>query len=173
MTRAPFLSLVAALGLGTACEPPPPIDLGDVDTDTDVVVEPASIEIVYPPADVGTWALDADCHVRMPVAIDLDHFLLVDFREVEEANLQLPTEGHWHVTFDLLDFYATVLTQATDVDFYNVSNPTLAKGLASTGSTMLLGASLRHSDHSAVGCASCEAQVELTLTDPTNCVPAE
>jgi hypothetical protein len=171
MMRAHLLALFAALAVGTACQPPPPIDLGG--SDTDASAPDPSVALVYPPINIGSWAIDADCHVRMPVAVDIDDFELVDFREAAEADMLSPTQGHWHVTFDLLDFYATVITQSIDVDFFNTANPGLAKGLASTGSTLLLGASLRHNDHSPIECARCDAQIELTLVDPTDCVAAE
>lgn len=174
MTRpALLLTFAQVLALGLACAPPPPLNLGDTDTDVEVDVDDPSVKIVYPGSDVGEWALDADCHLRMVVATDIDAFELVDFRDVPEADSRKEGQGHWHVTIEPLDFYTTVVTQSIEIDFFNPEEPTQAKGVAGTASTVLVGASLVHSDHSPVDCPTCDDQIEFMLTDPLDCVPAE
>lgn len=73
-----------------ACEPPPQIDVG---TGTGAGAGAPGIEIVYPENN-GTYELEEDCSLFMPVAVDLDNFTLQD---PAAADGLVEGQGHFHI----------------------------------------------------------------------------
>lgn len=81
MPRAPLL---AAFALLVACQPPPAVGASG---------EP-SIEIVYPPDNIGSIPLQADGKLILVVAVDLDGITFVS-PSVSQGNV-VEGEGHYH-----------------------------------------------------------------------------
>lgn len=99
--RAPVLAVVASFAV--ACEPPP--EVGGVGEPT--------IDIAYPPRDVG--AIATDC------AGDLDLLVVVDLDDIElqspyvEGVEPVDGQGHWHATLGGLEGYTPSFTHSTRV----------------------------------------------------------
>jgi len=81
MPRAPLLVVVALLA---ACQPPPEVG-GSGDP---------SIEIVYPPDDIGSIELQPDGKLVIVIAVDLDGIEFVS-PSVSEGNV-VEGQGHYH-----------------------------------------------------------------------------
>jgi hypothetical protein len=76
-----------------ACAPPDAVDLTEA-------VEP-SIELLYPPANVGTIPLDADGVLRFLVVADIDNLSFVTpVMNMEDPPPPVDGEGHFHVNIN-------------------------------------------------------------------------
>jgi len=96
----PRLALTALL---VACAPPPEVVVGG---------EP-SIEIAFPPRNVGQIATDCDGDLQMLIVVDIDGIELqdpyVDGIELVEG------QGHWHANLGGLEGYTPSFGQSVEV----------------------------------------------------------
>ncbi|HMV69948.1 MAG TPA: hypothetical protein PKA64_24120 [Myxococcota bacterium] len=113
-----------------ACEPPDAPDLGSS-------AEPA-IELLYPPADVGTIALDLDSVLRILVVADIDN---LDYVPDAKGQAAVDGQGHYHVNINGVYVAAPVALY-----YEYASEP----GAFTVGQQLSLSVTLAANDHTAL-----------------------
>lgn len=135
-----------------ACAPPPAVA---VDTGG---APDAAISIIYPP-DGETVTLSPTCNLKVTIAVDIDHLVLV-----EPGSPEADGEGHWHLSLREDGSYIPVTNQ-----FANIDEPGFTPG-----SILRPRVSLQSSSHADLDqYPAWEDQVEILLEDDaaSPCVP--
>jgi hypothetical protein len=138
-----------------AC-PAPPLEGGE-----------PSIQLLYPQHSTTTLALDAQCHLKSLVVVDIEG---LEFVPPGSTDQNVDGQGHWHVYVDPLASYGMPMDPAVyDMDMFQPDKPDDLK--ADVGTEMRLWVQLQNNLHIPIDCDLCVDALEFELEDPLDCVP--